>query len=216
MEMNEHFFGLAHRSLPNFTYAELLKLNRRVMLRQQLAFTGKFGHKREHNSATGYQFMDAEDIQPLTADEACSSYVSVRKVDVDERLEIGYKEAKHSAANVLRMHVSKGFVKLLALGVFKPTKSDVGDLCKTTSDSDSEQGDSELDGISGHEEERESSDASLPLALTRTVSCFVTHQALLELMLFGFDSSHLFYKRRNPHLILAVKTPFARCLSPTY
>ncbi|KAL6297866.1 hypothetical protein BKA93DRAFT_820633 [Sparassis latifolia] len=43
----EHFFGLARTLLPNFTYAELLKLIKHVMLHQQILLSGHFKAKKD-------------------------------------------------------------------------------------------------------------------------------------------------------------------------
>ena len=43
----EHFFGLARSLLPDFAYAELLKMVKHIMLRQKLLLGGKFDDKRE-------------------------------------------------------------------------------------------------------------------------------------------------------------------------
>ncbi|KDQ54447.1 hypothetical protein JAAARDRAFT_114803, partial [Jaapia argillacea MUCL 33604] len=44
-ELIEHFFGLARMLLPNFTYAELLKLVKHVMLRQRILISSSFKGK---------------------------------------------------------------------------------------------------------------------------------------------------------------------------
>ncbi|KAJ7212583.1 hypothetical protein GGX14DRAFT_393484 [Mycena pura] len=52
-EFVEHFFDLAWMMLPNFTYAEFLKLVQHVMVRQQILFLGHFKEKPEQNHRVG-------------------------------------------------------------------------------------------------------------------------------------------------------------------
>ena len=55
-EFVEHFFGLARQLLPNFTFAEVLKLIKHLMVQQQILLSGTFGEKRERDSWSGYSF----------------------------------------------------------------------------------------------------------------------------------------------------------------
>lgn len=50
----EHFFGIARSLLPNFMYAELLKMIKHTMLQQRLLSSGRFTVKRERSSRAGY------------------------------------------------------------------------------------------------------------------------------------------------------------------
>lgn len=48
------FFGLARMLLPNFTFAEFMKMVQHITLRQKMLLTGKFDERREKSSAVGY------------------------------------------------------------------------------------------------------------------------------------------------------------------
>ncbi|KAJ7836006.1 hypothetical protein B0H13DRAFT_1913303 [Mycena leptocephala] len=66
-EFVEHFFGLAQMMLPNFTWAEFIKLVQHVMVRQRILLSGSFKEKRERNARVGY-VLDF-DASPLTAED---------------------------------------------------------------------------------------------------------------------------------------------------
>jgi hypothetical protein len=50
----EHFFGQARMILPNFTYAELLKMIQHIVVRQRILLSGHFKKNREKQSGVGY------------------------------------------------------------------------------------------------------------------------------------------------------------------
>lgn len=56
-EFVKHFFGLAHMTLPNFTYPELLKMVQHIMVRQRILLSGDFNAKREKESGVGYMMQ---------------------------------------------------------------------------------------------------------------------------------------------------------------
>ncbi|KAI1786080.1 hypothetical protein LXA43DRAFT_975946 [Ganoderma leucocontextum] len=99
-EFVEHFFGLARTYLPDFTYAELLKLVKHVMLRQKLLLSGKYTAQKERNSGTGY-ILDY-DPTPLTAAEV--QHLRVPKLPVTvlhQIVELAYTEAGQIAKQLL-------------------------------------------------------------------------------------------------------------------
>ncbi|EIW56114.1 uncharacterized protein TRAVEDRAFT_50602 [Trametes versicolor FP-101664 SS1] len=102
-EFVEHFFGLARTLLPNFTYAELLKLVKHVMLRQTILLSGKVSAKKERTSRVGYA-LDY-DPSPLTPEELKNARVRMPKAVLDKLVELAYKEAAQIAKQLLRMPV---------------------------------------------------------------------------------------------------------------
>ncbi|KII93766.1 hypothetical protein PLICRDRAFT_674207 [Plicaturopsis crispa FD-325 SS-3] len=111
----EHFFGLARMLLPNFTYAEFLKMVKHVMLRQHLLLSGKFNEKRERTSGAGYT-LDY-DATPLTEEELLHSRVALTTHDIHQLVEVGYQEAVAICKDILCMPVPS---LPLTLKVLKP------------------------------------------------------------------------------------------------
>ncbi|OSC98921.1 hypothetical protein PYCCODRAFT_1396354 [Trametes coccinea BRFM310] len=102
-EFIEHFFGLARTLLPDFTYVELLKLVKHVMLRQQILLSGKVAAKKERTSRAGY-VLDY-DPTPLTAAELENARVSLSEASVNRLVELAHKEATQIAKQLLRLPI---------------------------------------------------------------------------------------------------------------
>jgi len=116
-EFVEHFFGLARMILPNFGYAEFLKLVRHVMVRQQILLTGDFQEGREKHSAAGY-ILDF-DSSPLTAEDRRLATVKLTDLDLNSIVELGYTEAKKICIEILKISIpslERG-LSLVALGM---------------------------------------------------------------------------------------------------
>lgn len=79
----EHFFGLACSLLPDFAYAELLKM-KHIMLCQKLLLRGKFDDKRERNSWSGY-ILDYN-ASPLTEAELMQAHVTLTIIQIHHLL----------------------------------------------------------------------------------------------------------------------------------
>lgn len=103
----EHFFGLARCMLPNFTYAELLKLVKHVMLRQKILLSRKPGTipKSEREARSGYLFDF--DNTPLTPNELRESHVKLTITDLNGLVELAANEASKIARQLLHMKVAK-------------------------------------------------------------------------------------------------------------
>lgn len=102
-EFVEHFFGLARMILPDFTYAEFLKMVNHIMVRQRILLLGTFSEKREKQSGVGYD-LDF-DATPLSPEEARAAVVSLSVKDIDELAELGYKEAEMICKDLLKISV---------------------------------------------------------------------------------------------------------------
>ncbi|KAH9929219.1 uncharacterized protein B0H18DRAFT_874204 [Fomitopsis serialis] len=103
----EHFFGLARRMLPNFTYAELLKLVKHVMLRQKILLTRKMKSqpKPEREARAGYIFDF--DNTPLSPEELANSHVKLSTAELNVLVELAGKEASQIAKQLLHMKIPK-------------------------------------------------------------------------------------------------------------
>jgi hypothetical protein len=102
-EFVEHFFGLAQMILPNFTYAELLKMIQNVMVRQRILLTGKLKENRERTSASGY-ILDY-DPSPLSSKEHNLALVNLATLDLNGLVELAFKEASSICRELLGMPV---------------------------------------------------------------------------------------------------------------
>jgi hypothetical protein len=104
-EFIEHFFGLARSLLPNFTFAELLKMVKHTMLHQRLLLSGKFDAKKERTSRAGY--MLDYDATPLTEDELHQACITLSTHEINQIVELAHKEAMGVCRDILHMPVPK-------------------------------------------------------------------------------------------------------------
>src|SRR6202451_1225503 len=102
-EFIEHFFGLARSLMPNFTYAEFLKMVKHIMFRQRMLLSGKFDTKKESTSRVGY-ILDY-DASPLTQEELIRARVTLTVEDIHQLVELGYREAAQICKDLLHMPV---------------------------------------------------------------------------------------------------------------
>ena len=148
-EFVEHFFGLARMLLPNFTYAEFLKMVQHIMVRQRILLSGKFAEDRERKSAAGY-IMDY-DARPLTATDKHLATITLSNHDLNDLVVLGYREAYQICKDLLRIPVAlpsiSSPVQLILLGaqLNKPRNKPTISKGPVSSDSDSDSWDSEED-----------------------------------------------------------------------
>ncbi|KAI0688076.1 hypothetical protein C8T65DRAFT_746794 [Cerioporus squamosus] len=102
-EFVEHFFGLARTLLPDFTYAELLKLVKHIMLRQHILLSGKVKAKKERTSRSGYS-LDY-DSTPLTPEQLLRARVVMPVERLNRLVEIAFTEATQIARQLLGIPV---------------------------------------------------------------------------------------------------------------
>lgn len=112
-EFIEHFFGLARSLLPDFAYAELLKMVKHIMLRQKLLLGGKFDDKRERNSRSGY-ILDY-DASPLTERELMEARVDLTTIQINQLVDLGHREADAICRDLLHMVLPKAGTLLVSL-----------------------------------------------------------------------------------------------------
>ncbi len=109
----EHFFGLARSLLPDFSYAELLKMVKHIMLCQKLLLGGNFDDKRERKSRSGY-ILDY-DASPLTEEELLRAHVTLTTIQINQLVDIGHREADAICRDLLGIPVSKRGIPLIPL-----------------------------------------------------------------------------------------------------
>jgi hypothetical protein len=152
-EFIEHFFGLARSLMPNFTYAEFLKMIKHIMFRQRMLLSGKFSSKKERTSRVGY-ILDY-DPSPLTEAELLRRRVTLTTEDVHQLVDLGYREAVQICKDLLHMPVPQLPLILSPLsGVNSKTKTPQ-QLAKTNVDD--EDSDAEIE----EEEDTDDEDAEL-------------------------------------------------------
>lgn len=102
-EFVEHFFGLARMILPNFSYAELLKMVQNIMVRQRILLSGRFKESKEKSSGAGYELdFDAAPLSPAAYQAAT---VSISTIEVDALAELGYTEAATIMKDICKIAV---------------------------------------------------------------------------------------------------------------
>lgn len=125
-EFVEHFFGLAQMILPNFTYAEMLKMVQHIMVHQRILLSGNFKEKREKQSGVGY-ILDF-DASPLTPEDFHLAVVKLTTEDINKLVELAYKEAEMICRDLLKISVARltpdKHVQLVPVGAGKPDLSD--------------------------------------------------------------------------------------------
>ncbi|KAF7969844.1 hypothetical protein HWV62_25914 [Athelia sp. TMB] len=109
----EHFFGLARSLLPNFTFAELLKMIKHIMLQQRLLLSGKFNIKKERTSRAGY-IMDY-DATPLTEEELVAARVTLTELEINQIVILGWTEASQICKCILYMPIPSFPLRLVPL-----------------------------------------------------------------------------------------------------
>ncbi|KDQ56779.1 hypothetical protein JAAARDRAFT_207846 [Jaapia argillacea MUCL 33604] len=152
-ELIEHFFGLARMLLPNFTYAELLKLVKHVMLRQRILLLGNFKGQKERTSKSGY-LLDY-DGSPLSADELRHAHVRLTDGEFNQLVELAFKETSQICKELLRMPIPSlplvlaPIISLKSRSKRKPKANSEGSDANENLDEDDE---SEADEIDEDEE----------------------------------------------------------------
>ncbi|KAJ7150792.1 hypothetical protein C8R46DRAFT_1305602 [Mycena filopes] len=145
-EFVEHFFGLARMMLPNFTYAEFLKMVQHVMVRQKILLSGSFKEKRERDHRVGY-VLDF-DASPLTAEDRKLAAVQMSDAAMDKLVKLAFTEAALICDDLLGIPAPTPTpqkpLRLTALGAPGP-KAKKSKGVETDSDSDS-------DGISDEDD----------------------------------------------------------------
>ncbi len=100
----EHFFELAQSLLPDFSYAELLKMVKHIMVRQKLLLSGNFNDKRERKSHSDY-ILDY-DASPLTEKKLLRAHITLTTIQINQLIDIGHHEADAICRDLLGIPVS--------------------------------------------------------------------------------------------------------------
>ncbi|KAJ3727641.1 hypothetical protein C8R42DRAFT_620753 [Lentinula raphanica] len=143
-EFIEHFFGVGRELLPDFTYAEFLKIVQHIMVRQRIVESGSVASgKHLKDSASGYIFDAVTDLRAPSHEPIPP--ISITRAKIDELVHTAYLEAAHLCRDILAIPASKtpSFSKQpllhLKAHAFECTSS--GDDGQSNEDSDSEDDD---------------------------------------------------------------------------
>ncbi|KAF8162010.1 hypothetical protein BJ912DRAFT_935670 [Pholiota molesta] len=98
-EFVEHFFGIARQLLPNFSYAEFLKIVQHTMVRQRILESGILKSKRERDSASGYIFDHETDMRKTSQEKPQPSTLS-RDI-LNQLVKVAHDEARHICHDIL-------------------------------------------------------------------------------------------------------------------
>ncbi|KAJ4480786.1 hypothetical protein C8R41DRAFT_771229 [Lentinula lateritia] len=104
-EFIEHFFGVARQLLPNFSYAELLKIIQHVMVRQRILESGLVNSKQSKDSASGYLFNEISDLRVPSSKPIPP--VSITREQIDDLVRVAYNEAVHICRDILSIPAPK-------------------------------------------------------------------------------------------------------------
>ena len=183
----EHFFGLARQLLPNFTYAELIKMVQHIMYRQQIMLTGKFTPKKsERTSRVGY-IMDFESKTTPLESIPCSSLTSG---DVDALLDVAYNEVKSICKDILSLRFNENLPILLSCVGNNPKNSTAPAGSRAESQDDSEYesdvededtgSDNDTEAEKGTRAQRQDSEPGAMAAFTAEAACDTARLAALS------------------------------------
>jgi hypothetical protein len=134
--------------LPNFTYAEFLKLVQHVMVRQRILLSGDFKEKRERSHRLGY-VLDF-DSSPLTAEDRKLAEVRMTDAEMNMLVELGYLEATLICSELLHIPAPKPTpkrpLKLAPLGApLRKAKKTANTSSDSESDAESDDVDTDDD-----------------------------------------------------------------------
>ncbi|TFK58820.1 hypothetical protein BDN72DRAFT_949631 [Pluteus cervinus] len=105
----EHFFGIARQLLPNFSYAEFVKMTQHIMVRQRILESGLIKFRRERTSAVGYIFNDDLDMKKLTYSPSGTSNMptnsSLTPSELNKLVKIAHDEAVRICRDILHIPV---------------------------------------------------------------------------------------------------------------
>jgi hypothetical protein len=99
----EHFYGITRSFITEFTFGQLIQMNKHITFRQRILSTGKFSPKKEKESNNGYsfEFHDAG----LTAEEIAALKDVPSRVDLNRACERAWKEAAALASQFCGMGI---------------------------------------------------------------------------------------------------------------
>ncbi|KAJ7082107.1 hypothetical protein C8R44DRAFT_992225 [Mycena epipterygia] len=121
-EFVEHFFGIARMMLPNFTWAEFIKLVQYLMVRQRILLSGSFKEKYDRKARVGY-VLDF-DATPLTSEDRKLAEVRMTDAGMNSLVELAFREASLICTQILHIPAPRPTIQrplvLTPLGVPPP------------------------------------------------------------------------------------------------
>lgn len=118
----KHFFGTARSLVPNFTYPELLKLVKHIMLRQQYLLAHKNSTEKKERTARAGYILDYDNT-PLSPDELEPARVQLEREDLNKLVELAATEAKAICTSILKMRTPRAPWSLASISTPLPRYS---------------------------------------------------------------------------------------------
>ncbi|KAJ7618802.1 hypothetical protein FB45DRAFT_699809, partial [Roridomyces roridus] len=87
----EHLYGIARSFIPDFSFGQLIKMYKHILMRQRILSSGQYSAKKEKDSNNGYifDFVDSG----LKPEEVAMLKMFPLRLDIDRACEIAWKEA---------------------------------------------------------------------------------------------------------------------------
>lgn len=101
----EHFFGIAQQLLPDFLFAELLKMIRHIMVQHCILESGLLKSKPERDSVVGYIYNHVTDMQSATKSPPCPADLTRNKLH--SLIVLGHDEAVRLFKDILSIPIPK-------------------------------------------------------------------------------------------------------------
>ncbi|KAJ7016612.1 hypothetical protein C8F04DRAFT_1280950 [Mycena alexandri] len=98
----EHFFGITRGFVSEFTFGQLIQMNKHITFRQRILSSGKFNNKKEKDSNNGY-IHDCD--SPLTPEEISALKEILSRLDINRACEVAWKEAAAIAKQYCGMEI---------------------------------------------------------------------------------------------------------------
>ncbi|KAJ7453715.1 hypothetical protein B0H11DRAFT_1635180, partial [Mycena galericulata] len=100
----EHFFGITRQFISEWSFGQLVQMNKHITFRQRILASGKFNTTKEKDSNNGY-IHDCD--SPLTADEISALKQFPSRSDLDRACAVAWNEAAALAIQYCGMEVPK-------------------------------------------------------------------------------------------------------------
>jgi hypothetical protein len=100
----EHFFGITRSFISEFTFGQLIQMNKHITFRQDILSSGKFNTKKEEDSNNGY-IPDCDTPAPPTPAEVSALEQFLSCANLDRACAVAWKEAAAPAIHYCGMEV---------------------------------------------------------------------------------------------------------------
>ncbi|KAJ7102618.1 hypothetical protein B0H15DRAFT_796038 [Mycena belliarum] len=99
----EHYWGITCSFIQEFTFGQLIQMNKHITFRQRILASGRFRTKKEKDSNNGYSFNFSD--SELTQEEIIEFKNVPSRAELDRACETSWKEAAALATQFCAMHI---------------------------------------------------------------------------------------------------------------